>query len=524
MQTQLPIKRALMSVSNKKGIVEFATQLIAWNIEIVATGGTAQLLKEQQIPVTEVSHYTGFPEIMDGRVKTLHPKIHAGLLARRGRDEATLAELDIGTIDLLVVNLYPFRETIAKPNCALTEAIEHIDIGGPTLLRAAAKNYTAVTVVIDPDDYPELLEEMQKQPHGTTLRLRQRLAQKVFANTSSYDNAIADYLLQQTAEVPLFAEHYQPQFQRQEILRYGENPHQQAAYYKNITQTAGTLADTKLLQGKTLSYNNMIDADCALQAILELDPHRASCVIIKHATPCGVAEGDNLLAAYTKAYRCDPESAFGGIIAFNQTLTANVAATLLDQQFVEVVLAPNIAADAALLFTKKPNIRLLQYNAQSPHTSPPLALHTISGGLLVQQQDTLHLSQQELTVVTAQKPSADEWRDLLFAWRVVKFVKSNAIVFAKDTMTLGIGGGQTSRVFSAKIAVLRAECAGLSLENAAMASDAFFPFADSIEFAAKHNIRTIIQPGGSKRDDAVINAANAAGIAMVFTGTRHFRH
>src|SRR3990167_1639392 len=522
MQTQPPIKRALISVSNKKGIVEFAVQLHSRNIEILASGGSARLLKTHHIPVTEIADYTGFPEILDGRVKTLHPKIHAGLLARRGIDDDTLQQHAINPIDLLVVNLYPFRETIQNPSVSLSTALENVDIGGPTLLRAAAKNYQHVTAVVDPDDYELVLQALQ-QHNAVPLELRLQLAQKVFAHTALYDTIIAHYLESHTTkETVLFPEIYHPAFKLQKILRYGENPHQLAAYYVDHP-SKGTLANAVLLQGKPLSYNNLIDADCALHLVQALETHRAACVIVKHATPCGVAQAENAIKAYKNAYRCDSESAFGGIIAINHPLTEALASLILQQPFVEVLLAPAVLPDAQTRLHTKPNIRVLQY-FPSTNKNAPLALHSISVGLLLQQPDTFSSSMQAMRVVTKRQPTTEEWRDLCFAWRVVKFVKSNAIVFAKNEMTLGIGGGQTSRFFAAKIAVLRAEFAELSLQQTAMASDAFFPFSDSIEFAAQHNIRAIVQPGGSKRDSEVIAAANAADIAMVFTGIRHFRH
>lgn len=522
MQTQISIKTALISVSNKTGIVEFAKELTRCRIKILATGGTASLLKKHNISITEISEYTGFPEIMAGRLKTLHPKIHGGLLGRRDQDQAVMLEHGIDAIDLVVVNLYPFAETIAAADCTLAQAIEQIDVGGPTMLRAAAKNYSAVTVITDPNDYDVVLQEIQHK-QSTSLELRYQLAQKVFAITANYDQQIATYLAQSTTNSDLFPENFAPQYKLSQKLRYGENSHQQAALYTGLTPAPGTLAHAEFLQGKELSYNNLIDADCALCCVQELDPNVSACVIVKHATPCGVAEADTLLAAYTKAYACDPESAFGGIIACNKPLDKITAETLSRQQFVEVIIAPEFHPEAVLVLKQKANVRLLAYGALASR-QPTLTLRSISGGLLAQEYDSAEISAAELTIVTERKPSAAELQDLLFAWRVVKFTKSNAIVYAKNRSTLGIGTGQTSRVFAAKIAALRAEMAGFSLNQAVLASDAFFPFADSIELASKEGISAIIQPGGSKRDNEVIAAANAANIAMVFTGVRHFRH
>ncbi len=525
MQTQLRIKRALISVSDKTEIVGFALKLTQLGIEILATGGTAALLKKENIKLTDISDYTGFPEIMDGRVKTLHPKIAGGLLGRRGIDEAVMQQHNIEPIDLLVVNLYPFAKTIQKKDCSFDQAIEQIDIGGPTMLRAAAKNFPAVTTIIDPADYEIVLAEMQQNNTATSLALRQKLAQKVFAHTASYDQLIADYLLEQTQtsadEFPL---NFQPQFKRELVLRYGENPHQTAAFYRSSETTTGSLGGAKLLQGKPLSYNNMIDADCALQCAQELDRKQNACVIVKHATPCGVAQDCDQLRSYERAFRCDPQSAFGGIIAFNQPLNKKTADEILRRQFVEVLLAPSIE-DAALLSLKaKPNLRVLIYGELPDKNNSRLSLHSVSGGLLVQQNDCRIIGLSDLTVASKRQPTDAEIKDLLFAWQVVKFTKSHAIVYAKDQANLGIGNGQTSRVFAASIAALRAQAENLDLNNAVMASDAFFPFADGIETAQKFGITAVIQPGGSKRDNEVIKAADNANMAMVFTGIRHFRH
>jgi len=523
MQTQLPIKRALISVSDKTGVVEFANKLSQLNIEILATGGTAQLLQQNNIAVIDIAQYTGFPEMMDGRVKTLHPKIYGGLLGRRGIDDKIMQQHSINPIDLLIVNLYPFAATIQKENCMFEDAVEQIDIGGPSMLRAAAKNFKAVTVVVDPTDYSRVLEEMQKHQQATSEHLRLSLAQKVFIHTAQYDQTIADYLRQQNnpaeKEFPTF---FQPQFKLREILRYGENPHQKAAFYQTQKNYPGSLAEAKLLQGKSLSYNNMLDADCALQTVQALSNIQAACVIVKHATPCGVAQSDKIEEAYQKAFKCDPESAFGGIIAFNQPISAELAQQL-SQQFAEVILAPAVNADALQIFNNKPQLRVLAFG-KSAQNKQPYNLRSISGGLLVQDHDDISINETDIQVVTERAPTKQELQDLLFAWEIVKFTKSNAIVYAKNLATLGIGCGQTSRVFAVKIAAQRAEAAKLSLNSAVMASDAFFPFADSIELAASFGIQAVIQPGGSKRDHEVIAAANQANIAMVFTGTRHFRH
>ncbi len=513
------IKRALLSVSDKSGLVEFASKLNQLGIELIATGGTATLLENNKLPVTSVTHYTGFPEIMGGRVKTLHPKIYGGLLGRRGKDDALMQEHNIHGIDLLIVNLYPFAATIAKENCTLHEAIEQIDIGGPSMLRAAAKNHQDVTVVIDPHDYNSVIEAIEKQGN-TSITLRQQLAQKVFKHTSEYDQTIANYL-QKTNTAPETI--YQPRFILEENLRYGENPHQQASFYRLAEQHSASLTSATRLQGKQLSYNNLIDADCALALVQSLQSDKAACVIVKHATPCAVAESHDLLSAYQKAYAADSESAFGGTLAINRCLDQTLAQAL-KKHFIEVIIAPEITEAAKQQLASRTNLRVLIV-ATATSNSPKQAMHhSVSGGLLVQERDQRVITAKELTLVTKRPVSEKEIADLLFAWQVVKFTKSNAIVFAKDGVTLGIGGGQTSRVFAAKIAVLRAQAAQLSLTNSVMASDAFFPFADSIDIAIANQVSAIIQPGGSKRDDEVIAAADKANIAMVFTGIRHFRH
>lgn len=519
------ITRALISVSNKNGLISFAQQLSANGVHILATGGTATLLKQHHIPFTAVSDYTRFPEIMDGRVKTLHPKIYAGLLQRPGVDEAVLKEHEITPIDLVIVNLYPFQNTIAEPNCTLAQAIEQIDIGGPAMLRAAAKNHAAVTVVVDPEDYTEIATAIHQYGRISSERRRQ-LAQKAFAHTAEYDQAIANYLAQNesSTEQTIFPRQYQPKFEKKMDLRYGENPHQAAALYTEIPALPHTLANAELLQGKPLSFNNLLDSDAALSCVRALDSKQPACAIIKHATPCGVAQANRLSVAYQHALTADPTSAFGGIIATNHPIDVDTAAAILDQQFVEVLLAPSIHPEALQLLRAKPAWRVLACGEAPAFPAARIILRSIHGGLLAQQEDQVSPGQTHATVVTERQPTATEWQDLWFAWTIVQFVKSNAIVYAKNQTTLGIGGGQTSRVFSAEIAALKAQQMNLSLSGAVAASDAFFPFADGLEVAANTGIRAVIQPGGSKRDAEVIAAANHHGIAMVFTGIRHFRH
>ena len=527
--SKMTISRALISVSDKSNLVAFAQALQQLNIEILATGGTAQQLKDNGINITDVSAHTGFPEIMDGRVKTLHPKIHGGILARRGLDDETLAAHDITPIDLVVVNLYPFQQTIAKPTTDLATAIENIDIGGPTMLRSAAKNHEYVTVIVDPHDYQTVIDEL-KQSGDTQLYTRRHLAQKTFAHTAHYDSVIASYLAQQCilennpANHPL-PESFQPQYRKTLALRYGENPHQAAAFYRDNdnTEINGTLGHATTLQGKPLSYNNMVDTDAALACVQGLDATQPGCVIVKHATPCGVAQAPTLCEAYQKAFSTDSTSAFGGIIACNQTLDVNTAQTIFDQQFAEVIIAPHVDDEAARILSAKKNLRVLSCGYLPTHYDQ-LNLKSISGGLLIQSRDQLNLDNKAYQVVTERQPSAAELNELYFAWRVVQFVKSNAIVYANNQRTLGIGTGQTSRVFSAEIAALKAQQAGLSLTGAVMASDAFFPFADGVEVAAAAGITAVIQPGGSKRDPEVIAVANKLGLAMVMTGVRHFLH
>lgn len=522
------IKRALISVSDKTGIIDFARYLHSRDIEILSTGGTAELLQQHKIPVVEVSEHTRFPEMMGGRVKTLHPKIHGGILGRRGQDDDVMVAHDITPIDLVIVNLYPFEKTIAQPGCDLDLAVENIDIGGPTLLRAAAKNYAAVTVVVDSNDYQTVINEMEMHQGATSPSTRFALAQKVFAHTARYDAAITNYLnaVQTSSESCLFPQIYAPQFIKKQEMRYGENPHQQAALYidANISdQPNGTTVAAQQLQGKPLSFNNIADTDAALECVRNFLPTPA-CVIVKHANPCGVATAKTQLEAYQHAFTTDPVSAFGGIIAFNTELTLETAEILLANQFVEVVIAPTITQEAIAAFAQKPNIRLLSCGPLTATTPASLDYKRINSGLLVQENDIAIINPTELQVVTQRTPTAQELQDLLFAWKVVKYVKSNAIVYAKNNTTLGIGAGQMSRVHSAKIAAIKAAEQNLDIKGAVMASDAFFPFRDGIDTAANAGITAVIQPGGSMRDTEVIQAADEANIAMVFTGIRHFRH
>ncbi|MDF1760158.1 MAG: bifunctional phosphoribosylaminoimidazolecarboxamide formyltransferase/IMP cyclohydrolase [Coxiellaceae bacterium] len=526
--TLTKIQRALISVSDKTNIVKFAQALQDLGVFILATGGTAKLLTESGVTVTEVSDVTRFPEIMGGRVKTLHPIIHGGLLGRRGQDDAVMTEHNIEPIDLLVCNLYPFTQVIQQDDCDYTKAIENIDIGGPTMLRSGAKNHQDVTVVIDPADYDSVLAQCQQQG-GTDLNTRKRLSQKVFQRLADYNAAIAEYMSQQNDDSKkseknesVFVDNWQPQLHKQMDLRYGENPHQQAALYEFSPAQSGTLAQAKLLQGKPLSFNNLMDSEGALRCVCSLDPQQQACVIVKHATPCGVAQADTQLAAYKKAFACDSQSAFGGIIALNHCLQADTAKQIIANQFVEVILAPEVSAEALTCLQAKPNVRVMQYG--KANDKQQYTYHTVSGGLLIQQADQLPLDASGLTVATQQQPTEQQLQDCLFAWKVVQYVKSNAIVFAKDGQTLGLGGGQTSRVFAAEIAVLKAQQADLSLQDSVVASDAFFPFADGIQVAVDAGVNAIIQPGGSIRDKEVIAAADKAGIVMLFTGHRHFRH
>lgn len=519
----ISIRRALLSASDKTGLIEFARALVALGVELLSTGGTACSLRNAGLSVRDVSEVTGFPEIMDGRVKTLHPKIHGGLLGRRGIDDAVMIEHGINGIDLLVVNLYPFEATIARNDGTLAQAIENIDIGGPAMLRAAAKNYAHVAVLTDPSDYATLLAELM-QTQGTTLALRQRLAAKGYAHTARYDSLIANHLGLQFDETDTaFPPSLHLAYQRHSSLRYGENPHQRAALYIEHNAPSGNIATAKILSGKELSFNNIADADAALECVKAFTAS-AACVIVKHANPCGVATGANILEAYERAYATDPTSAFGGIIAFNRVLDATTAQAILARQFVEVVIAPEIDDAALMAFAKKPSVRVLSCGAWS--AKPPLSLdfRRITSGLLVQDSDRDSLDLNDLKIVTRRVPEAAEFADLLFAWRVAMRVKSNAIVYARAAQTIGIGAGQMSRVMSAKIAAIKASDVGLTVPGSVMASDAFFPFRDGIDAAAKAGICAVIQPGGSRRDAEVIKAANEHGMAMVFTGVRHFKH
>ncbi|MDJ0833305.1 MAG: bifunctional phosphoribosylaminoimidazolecarboxamide formyltransferase/IMP cyclohydrolase [Gammaproteobacteria bacterium] len=515
------IRRALISVSDKSGIVDFAKALHEQGVELLSTGGTARLIAENNIPVTEIADYTGFPEMMDGRVKTLHPKVHGGILGRRGIDDEVMQQHQIQPIDLVVINLYPFQQTVANPDCSLEDAIENIDIGGPTMVRAAAKNHASVTIVVDPLDYPQILQEMSDNQQSVTQPTRFSLAIKAYEHTASYDGAIANYFgrMVQPEQDQQFPRTITLQYHHMQGMRYGENPHQNAAFYAETGLTEPCIATAVQISGKALSYNNIADTDAALECIKQFD--EPSCVIVKHANPCGVATTAEILTAYDRAFATDPESAFGGIIAFNRPLDEHTAQTIIDRQFVEVIIAPAVDDQAADVIATKPNVRLLSCG-QWQEQSNRLDLKRVNGGLLVQDAD-LSLYQQ-LEIVTVKKPSEQEMTDLIFAWKVAKYVKSNAIVYARDLMTIGVGAGQMSRINSARIAAIKAEHAGLEVAGSVMASDAFFPFRDGIDAAQEAGVSAIIQPGGSMRDQEVIDAANEHGLAMVFTKMRHFRH
>lgn len=522
------VTRALLSVSDKSGIVEFAKALSELDIELLSTGGTYKLLKDNGIPVVEVSEHTGFPEMMDGRVKTLHPKIHGGILARRGLDEEVMQSHAIAPIDLVVVNLYPFAATVAKPDCTLADAIENIDIGGPTMVRAAAKNHASVGIVVNSRDYAQVIAEL-RQSGSLSEATRFDLAVKAFEHTAQYDGMIAQYLGarvgQPTGEAVRFARTFNMQLNKAQDLRYGENPHQHAAFYVESTAQEASVATATQLQGKELSYNNIADTDAALECVKSFA--KPACVIVKHANPCGVAVSlDGIGAAYDLAYATDPESAFGGIIAFNRELDCATAQAIIDRQFVEVIIAPSVADGVLGITSAKKNVRVMTCGTLPAidQRASQLDFKRVNGGLLVQDQDLGMITKADLNVVTKRAPGEAELDDLIFAWKVAKYVKSNAIVYAKNRQTIGIGAGQMSRVNSARIAAIKAEHAGLVVEGAVMASDAFFPFRDGIDNAAKAGIKCIIQPGGSMRDEEVIAAANEHGIAMVFTGMRHFRH
>ena len=514
------VKRALLSVSDKSGIVELARTLAGLGVQLLSTGGTAQLLAKEGVAVTEVSAYTGFPEMLDGRLKTLHPKIHGGLLARRD-DAAHLAAIraaGIEPIDLLVVNLYPFQATVADPQCRLEDAVENIDIGGPAMLRAAAKNHAGVAVLVDPADYAPVLEEIRARG-GVSDDRRFALAIKAFAHTAAYDGAIANYLSSLGATYATYPRVLSLQFSKLQDLRYGENPHQSAAFYRDARPVPGSLAACRQVQGKALSYNNIADADAAWECVKSFA--EPACVIVKHANPCGVGSGDSPQIAYDKAFRTDPISAFGGILAFNRALDEGAAAAI-SRQFAEVVIAPRVEPAAMSIFSKKENLRVLEIPLSHEHQA--YDYKRVGGGMLVQSSDVATLEEKDLRIVTKKRPSASQVKDLLFAWRVARFVKSNAIVFCHDGMTLGVGAGQMSRIDSARIASIKAANAKLQLAGSVVASDAFFPFRDGLDVVVDAGAAAVIQPGGSVRDDEVIAAADERGVAMVFTGIRHFRH
>ncbi|CBL46228.1 Bifunctional purine biosynthesis protein [gamma proteobacterium HdN1] len=525
-----PIQRALISVSDKTGILDFARALVELGVEILSTGGTFRLLKDNQIPATEISDYTGFPEMMDGRVKTLHPKVHGGILARRGTDDQVMEAHGIRPIDMVVVNLYPFEATIAKPGCDLATAIENIDIGGPTMVRSAAKNHRWVSIVTKAADYERVIAEMRANHGAISANTRFDLAVSAFEHTAHYDGAIANYLGSLPADAAnssqpkrsLFPRTFNQQFIRVQDMRYGENPHQAAAFYREHNITEPSVATAHQIQGKELSYNNVADTDAALECVKSFD--EPACVIVKHANPCGVALGMDLREAYLRAFQTDPTSAFGGIIAFNQALDSVTAKTIIDKQFVEVIIAPAIDDDALPILATKNNVRVLVCGEWDKERTPSLDYKRVNGGLLVQERDNGMVGANELRVVTRRAPTRDEIRDLLFAWKVAKFVKSNAIVYTRNLQTIGVGAGQMSRVYSARIAGIKAADENLKVEGSVMASDAFFPFRDGIDAAAEAGITAVIQPGGSIRDNEVIAAADEAGMAMVFTNMRHFRH
>ena len=515
----IPIRRALLSVSNKDGLIEFARELRQRGVDILSTGGTAALLEKNGIAVTEVSAHTGFPEIMDGRVKTLHPRIHGGLLGRRDIDDEVMRTHSIEPIDLLVVNLYPFAATIAKPDCTYEDAIENIDIGGPAMVRAAAKNHDRVAVIVDPQDYAAVLAELAASG-GVALSTRKQLAAKAYAHTASYDAAVASYLHRQTSDVE-YPESLTLSFRKRLDLRYGENMHQTAAFYSVAGAPGASIGTAKQLQGKTLSYNNLADGDTALECVRQFA--EPACVIVKHANPCGVSVANDSLIAYDRAFRTDPTSAYGGIIAFNRPLTAAMASAIVGRQFVELIIAPAVDDAALEICARKENVRVLVTGEFKP-TNLRHEYRSVNGGLLVQTRDEGMVSRNELKVVTRRQPSSGELDDLMFAWQVCKYVKSNAIVYARDLATVGVGAGQMSRVYSSRVAAMKAKDEGLVVEGAVMASDAFFPFRDGLDVAAQFGIKAVIQPGGSMRDNEVIAAADEHGMAMVLTGMRHFRH
>ncbi|MGR5148962.1 bifunctional phosphoribosylaminoimidazolecarboxamide formyltransferase/IMP cyclohydrolase [Photobacterium alginatilyticum] len=535
MENARPIRRALISVSDKTGIVEFAQALANRGVDILSTGGTARLLAEQGIKVTEVSDYTGFPEMMDGRVKTLHPKVHGGVLGRRGQDDEVMTQHGIDPIDMVVVNLYPFAQTVAKAGCTLEDAVENIDIGGPTMVRSAAKNHKDVTIVVNAYDYDRVLAELEANSGSLTHATRFDLAIAAFEHTAAYDGMIANYF---GTMVPSYGDNkegnepspenkskfprtFNQQFEKKQDMRYGENSHQAAAFYVEANPEEASVSTARQIQGKALSYNNIADTDAALECVKEFD--QPACVIVKHANPCGVALGDNILEAYNRAYQTDPTSAFGGIIAFNHELDAETAQAIVERQFVEVIIAPSVSKEAIDVVAAKKNVRLLECGQWSTKTTG-FDVKRVNGGLLVQDRDLGMVSQDDLKVVSKRQPSDEELRDALFCWKVAKYVKSNAIVYAKGNMTIGVGAGQMSRVYSAKIAGIKAADENLEVAGSVMASDAFFPFRDGIDAAAEAGIKCVIQPGGSMRDQEVIDAADEHGMAMIFTGMRHFRH
>ena len=524
------VRRALVSVSDKRGLIPFVQGLARLGVEVISTGGTCRQLREAGLDVIEVSEKTAFPEIMDGRVKTLHPVIHGGLLGRRGVDEDVMEKHGIEPIDLLVVNLYPFEQTIARADATIDDAIENIDIGGPAMIRAASKNHDGVAVCVSPDDYDDVLAKLEGD--GLALEDRRRLAARAYAHTASYDTAITKYL-SASLDDDILGERFLYSGGLSEKLRYGENPHQAAAFYVDQQAASGSLASARQLQGKALSYNNIADSDAALECVKQFAA--PACVIVKHANPCGVAVADDILGAYDKAFRTDPTSAFGGIIAFNRPLDESTARAIIDKQFVEVIIAPSVEDAALEACAAKKNVRVLEtgefavggpsgpIGAKAPPTNS-FDFKKVSGGLLVQTSDAGVITEADLKVVTDKAPTPEQIQDMLFAWTVVKYVKSNAIIFCKDNMTIGVGAGQMSRVYSTKIAAIKAADEGLEVNGSVMASDAFFPFRDGIDAAAETGISAIIQPGGSMRDEEVIQAANEHGLAMVFTGMRHFRH
>ncbi len=516
------VQRALISVSDKSGIGEFAGALREMGVELLSTGGTFRLLKELGLDVTEVADYTGFPEMMDGRVKTLHPKVHGGILGRRGQDDSVMAAHGISPIDMVVVNLYPFAATVAKTDCSHEDAVENIDIGGPTMVRAAAKNHRFVNIVVNASDYGEIVREMRANGGSTSLATRFNLAIKAFEHTAAYDGAIANHFGRLVPGGSLkFPRTFNTQFHKAQEMRYGENPHQQAAFYVEANPAEASIATARQIQGKELSYNNVADTDAALECVKNFQ--LPACVIVKHANPCGVALANDIGSAYDLAFATDSESAFGGIIAFNRELDAATSARIVERQFVEVIIAPSVSEEATALLAEKKNVRLLACGEWSS-PGPALDYKRVNGGLLVQDRDLGMITRDDLRVVSKVQPTEQQIKDLLFAWIVAKFVKSNAIVYAANGRTVGVGAGQMSRINSARIAAIKAEHAGLQVKGSVMASDAFFPFRDGIDNAGLAGVAAVIQPGGSIRDDEVIAAADEFGMAMVFTGMRHFRH